>query len=202
MTNFDNWQRPLVPLDKMEEVWVDTIIVSPEGEYVVKYMDYMTITWIEGLLDRLSGNHFVNYDHKTNNLEGWHHKMDSLNHAISTFMTLYTWSSGTNGILLTPMCEYMTHFIDNNLFIPCNLVSGLLHSLMLPCVIHIISRSLLSILLMKCQEDQISYPQMSCVLVLPSSECLSKTPMCDCIAFYNCNTICANGRIKLFTYHE
>jgi len=71
---------PLVPLDKVEDVWLETISDSPQGEQVVRFMDYITTQWIEGrVFQPHVWNHFDNDGRRTNNnLEGWHHKMNNI----------------------------------------------------------------------------------------------------------------------------
>ncbi|XP_041372706.1 uncharacterized protein LOC121385978 [Gigantopelta aegis] len=70
---------PMVPLDKIEDVWADTIADSPQGAQVTQLMDYVTNTWIEGPLSPEMWNHFGNDSHRTNNhLEGWYHKINKI----------------------------------------------------------------------------------------------------------------------------
>ena len=68
---------PIVPLDKVEDVWADTIADSPLGDKVTLLMDYVTNASIEGPRNPEMWNHFGNDNHRTNNhLEGWHHKIN------------------------------------------------------------------------------------------------------------------------------
>ncbi|XP_046547382.1 uncharacterized protein LOC124257380 [Haliotis rubra] len=68
---------PLVPEDKVEDVWVDAIGNAPQGEKATQLMDLVTSTWIEGSWPLSMWNHFGNDGHRTNNnLEGWHHKIN------------------------------------------------------------------------------------------------------------------------------
>ncbi|XP_067676243.1 uncharacterized protein [Haliotis asinina] len=68
---------PVVPLDKVEDVWAETVGDNPGGEKVMRLMDYVTTTWIEGPWSPTMWNHFGNDGHRTNNnLEGFHHKIN------------------------------------------------------------------------------------------------------------------------------
>jgi len=70
---------PLVPLDKVEDTWLEIIADSPQGDRVMEVMDYVTTTWIEGQWSPAMWNHFGNDGHRTNNhLEGWHHKLNQV----------------------------------------------------------------------------------------------------------------------------
>ena len=70
---------PLLPLDKVEDVWAETIADSPQDDKVTLLMDYVTNTWIEGPWNPEMWNHFGNGNHRTNNhLEGWHHKINQV----------------------------------------------------------------------------------------------------------------------------
>ena len=70
---------PMLPLDKVEDVWAETIADSPQDDKVTLLMDYVTNTWIEGPCNPEMWNHFGNGNHRTNNhLEGWHHKINQV----------------------------------------------------------------------------------------------------------------------------
>ncbi|XP_046340607.1 uncharacterized protein LOC124121619 [Haliotis rufescens] len=38
---------PLLPLDKVDDVWLQAIADSPAGRRVAAFMDYVTTTWVE-----------------------------------------------------------------------------------------------------------------------------------------------------------
>ena len=70
---------PLVPVDRVDDVWVDALDAAPQGEVVVRYCDYVTTSWVEGPYEKPMWNHFGNTGHRTNNnIEGWHHKLNSM----------------------------------------------------------------------------------------------------------------------------
>ncbi|XP_048240880.1 uncharacterized protein LOC125374129 [Haliotis rufescens] len=71
---------PLVPRDKVDDVWLDAIADSPAGPKVTAFMDYVTTSWVqEGAFMPEIWNHFENQGHRTNNhLEGWHNKIKKL----------------------------------------------------------------------------------------------------------------------------
>ena len=70
---------PMLPLDKVEDVWVETIADSSQDDKVTLLMDYVTNTWIEGPWNPGMWNHFGNGNYRTNNyLEGWHHKINQV----------------------------------------------------------------------------------------------------------------------------
>ncbi|XP_048236991.1 uncharacterized protein LOC125372081 [Haliotis rufescens] len=71
---------PLVPRDKVDDVWLDAIADSPAGPKVTAFMDYVTTSWVQGqaFMPEI-WNHFENQGHRTNNhLEGWHNKIKKL----------------------------------------------------------------------------------------------------------------------------
>ncbi|XP_067676265.1 uncharacterized protein [Haliotis asinina] len=71
---------PLVPCDKIEDVWLDAVAESPASPKVTAFMDYVTTSWVEGqgFIPEI-WNHFENQGHRTNNrLEGWHNKIKKL----------------------------------------------------------------------------------------------------------------------------
>ena len=55
---------PIVPLNKVEDVWADTIADSPLGDKVTLLMDYVTNAWIEGPWNPEMWNHFGNDNHR------------------------------------------------------------------------------------------------------------------------------------------
>lgn len=70
---------PLVPLDMVEDVWLDIIADSPQHDKVTDLMDYVTSTWNEDNWSPAMWNHFGNEGHRTNNnLEGLHHKLNKV----------------------------------------------------------------------------------------------------------------------------
>ncbi|XP_048248804.1 uncharacterized protein LOC125378046 [Haliotis rufescens] len=71
---------PLVPRDKVDDVWLDAIADSPAGPKVTAFMDYVTTSWVQGGAFMAEiWNHFENQGHRTNNhLEGWHNKIKKL----------------------------------------------------------------------------------------------------------------------------
>ncbi|XP_048253317.1 uncharacterized protein LOC125381130 [Haliotis rufescens] len=71
---------PLVPRDKVDDVWLDAIADSPACPKVTAFMDYVTTSWVQGgaFMPEI-WNHFENQGHRTNNhLEGWHNKIKKL----------------------------------------------------------------------------------------------------------------------------
>ncbi|XP_071105344.1 uncharacterized protein [Haliotis cracherodii] len=90
---------PLLPLDKVDDVWLQAIADSPAGPKVAAFMDNVTTTWVEG---RQFGpeiwNHFGNQGHRTNNnVEGWNHKLNKLTgRAIRTFLKLLRYFKENN----------------------------------------------------------------------------------------------------------
>ncbi|XP_048238999.1 uncharacterized protein LOC124150077 [Haliotis rufescens] len=64
---------PLLPRDKVDDVWLHAIADSPAGPKVTAFMDYVTTSWVQGgaFMPEI-WNHFENQGHRTNNhLEGW-----------------------------------------------------------------------------------------------------------------------------------
>lgn len=70
----------LFSLEIVEDVWLECISESPEGEYVVRFTDYVTTQLIEGrVFTPNQWNHFSNDGRRTNNnLESRHHKMNTI----------------------------------------------------------------------------------------------------------------------------
>ncbi|XP_048258597.1 uncharacterized protein LOC125384158 [Haliotis rufescens] len=65
---------PLVPRNKVDDVWLDAIADSPAGPKVTAF------SWVQGgaFMPEI-WNHFENQCHRTNNhLEGWHTKIKKL----------------------------------------------------------------------------------------------------------------------------
>ncbi|XP_071093494.1 uncharacterized protein [Haliotis cracherodii] len=51
---------PLVPLDKVEDVWIDAIAEAQQDDWATQLMDYVTTSWIEGAWNLPTWNHFEN----------------------------------------------------------------------------------------------------------------------------------------------
>ncbi|XP_033724691.1 uncharacterized protein LOC117314710 [Pecten maximus] len=68
---------PLVPLDKVEDVWFNALEELDDADLPVDtlpFTDYVVSQWMEG--DRQTWNHYATKGHRTtNNLEAWHGKL-------------------------------------------------------------------------------------------------------------------------------
>ncbi|KAJ8298323.1 hypothetical protein KUTeg_024854 [Tegillarca granosa] len=71
---------PLVPVEKVEDVWFQALEeVDSDDRSVVDFSDYVTETWVEN--NRQMWNHYETEGPRTtNHLEGWHHKLNNQMH--------------------------------------------------------------------------------------------------------------------------
>lgn len=70
---------PLVPVEHVEDVWLQALEESPDNTKAQSLADYVTETWIEGPFDQVMWNHFrTSGPRTTNHLEGWHNKLNRL----------------------------------------------------------------------------------------------------------------------------
>ena len=70
---------PFLPIEKIWYVWDEIMELSDRtDEKVVKFLDYVTDTWIyQPLFEPTIWNHYRNYSTRTNNhLEGWHNSLN------------------------------------------------------------------------------------------------------------------------------
>ena len=69
---------PLVPLQRVEDVWFNALDDLEDADLPVNitpFADYVTAQWVEG--DRVLWNHYdTDGPRTTNNLEGWHGRLE------------------------------------------------------------------------------------------------------------------------------
>ncbi|XP_064631726.1 uncharacterized protein LOC135500763 [Lineus longissimus] len=73
---------PLVPLDRLDEVWMTTMNEAPAILQAAAFNDYVTANWIDDMdarFDRTLWNHYDRLDQPRtiNAVEGWHHKINT-----------------------------------------------------------------------------------------------------------------------------